>query len=341
MKNENLSTLVSITKVFPENMSFPALNGIKIKDGTVTVTDLGIMVEVNMDMNHNGLLDHKVFCNVVTSIKDFKMKVDKDGNYTFSNKAETLKIAGYNDKDFPGAMRKGKKEIIGTLDTDNLKYLMTAVNFVGQEELRPVMNDVHCHEYIAATDAHMLYWKKLDKAFKKEVRFPARVCKLLKIIGGEFEVALHNDNIASCTQGDYVVSFRVTEGKYVNFLAVIPSDVTYTVEVDRAEFTDIVTKAAIYSNTATRQMLISIDGDKLEVLGEDLDFANSYEAEITPILVKNKLENKKMRIGLNAKILVRLLKTIEEETVTMKMSMPNKAVMINDEALIMPIMLNS
>ena len=339
MKTENLSTLISIIKNFPSTSVLPVLNGIKIKDGTITVTDMAIMVEVNMEAKENGVISKDLFCSAVTSIKDFKLKVDKNGNYTISNASEKLKIAGQPIADYPDAMIKesAKKTVIGKLGSEEIGYLSIASEFVGTDELSPVLNDVHYKDHIVATDAKFMYWEKPANSFSEELRIPRRVCKLMKIIGGEFNIDKHGDNVASCTSGDYVISFLIPEGEYPNWEAVIPKDHKCTVELDTKEFRDIVNKGYTYGSRATRQMIFTIFKDKIEILAEDMVVGNEYRSSIIPVNMTNKWDDVSVSIGINAKLMVQVLKYSDEETTVLKLTDPMKGIVINDEFMIMPI----
>ena len=105
-------------------------------------------------------------------------------------------------------------------------------------------------------------------------------------------------------------------------------------------------RVSVFSNKATHQIRLKINGSQLSISAEDLDFANEANERLTCTYVGEDIE-----IGFNSKFLLDMLNNIEGDELQVEMSAPNRAGIISptkkDNAaedvlmLVMPVMLNN
>ena len=103
-------------------------------------------------------------------------------------------------------------------------------------------------------------------------------------------------------------------------------------------------RISIFSNQSTHQVKFKIQGNTLEISGEDIDFSNKGNEKI-----KVEYSGEDMEIGFNGKFLLEILNTLEVEKIYIHFSSPSKAAVITPDSdnkeekilmLVMPVMLN-
>jgi DNA polymerase-3 subunit beta len=146
--------------------------------------------------------------------------------------------------------------------------------------------------------------------------------------------------------GNYNIVCRLIDGKYPNYEAVIPKQNPNKLTIDRASFLGAIKRVSVFANKATHQVRLKINGSKLAVSAEDLDFANEGHESLTCSYVGEDME-----IGFNSKFLVEMVGNIDSDEITLEMSAPNRAGIIVPShksnpgedilMLVMPVMLNN
>lgn len=254
-------------------------------------------------------------------------------------------------------------EIIDTQSfTVNSDLLLTGIAktlfATGNDELRPAMSGVFCEvnpEKITfvSTDAHKLVrYERKDFTSNTEVSFIFPKKALTQIKG-----ALAASNVEDVTisytdknivfgMGNIVLTCVQIEGRFPNYNAVIPTDNPNILTVDRYLLLNTLKRVSVFSSQATHLIRLSITGQSLVVMADDIDYSNDGRERITC-----DYNGEDMDIGFSAKFLIDMLNNIENDTVRIELSQPNRAGLIipadksNDNEdilmLIMPIMLNS
>ena len=139
---------------------------------------------------------------------------------------------------------------------------------------------------------------------------------------------------------------RLIDGNYPNYSAVIPKENPNHLNVDRISFLNALKRVCIFSNQTTYQIKFTINGNEINLSGEDVDFANKGQERI-----KCEYDGQDIEIGFNGKFLIEILNTLDSEKINMLFSSPSKAAIIkpdNDDEkesekilmLVMPVMLN-
>ena len=107
---------------------------------------------------------------------------------------------------------------------------------------------------------------------------------------------------------------------------------------------DLQKRVSIFSNQSTHQVQFKINGNTIDISGEDIDFSNKANEKITV-----EYSGQDMQIGFNGKFLIEILNTLESEKIDIHFSTPSKAAIITPEEgdkeekilmLVMPVMLN-
>ena len=104
-------------------------------------------------------------------------------------------------------------------------------------------------------------------------------------------------------------------------------------------------RVSIFSNKTTHQIRLRIAGAELNISAEDIDYSNKAEERLTC-----DYQGDDIQIGFNSRFLVEMLGNLTCDSVTLELSMPNRAGILTpsdglDEGeavtmLVMPVMLN-
>jgi DNA polymerase-3 subunit beta len=214
----------------------------------------------------------------------------------------------------------------GTITFD--ESFRVAQNFIGKNEFSPAMMGVFFDkEYIVSTDAHTLYFKKHNQQLDIEgMIFP----KESFFLDGEFSFGL-KENYIQLTNSDTKVTVRLVDAKYPNYMTVIPTDNPNKILFSKKELDSLLNDALICTNKKTKQIVLSEQG----ISSEDIDFGKEYKAYFTSRKV---LSGEIITQGFNADFLLKILKFVDSDVI-IENSTSNRAVLINENFLMMPVML--
>jgi DNA polymerase-3 subunit beta len=202
-----------------------------------------------------------------------------------------------------------------------------------------------------ATDAHKLVkYARTDATAPQAAEFimPKKPLNLLKgiLAGSEEEVTIeYNESNAKFSFDNMELICRLVDGKYPNYEAVIPKENPNKLTIDRNLFLNSIKRVSIFSNKTTHQIRLRIAGAELNISAEDIDYSNKAEERLTC-----DYQGDDIQIGFNSRFLVEMLSNLTCDSVTLELSMPNRAGILTpsdglDEGeavtmLVMPVMLN-
>jgi len=364
-----LKQLTSISGVLNTSSNLPILGyflfDIKDKKLTVSGSDLESTMISSIDLDKADY-DLKV-CVPAKLLLDM-LKTFPDQPLTFSIDAKTFnievssdngkyKLAGVNGDEYP---RLPDLDSASKLKIES-GVLFNAINktvfATGNDELRPVMSGVYFGLEkdgitFVATDAHKLVkYHRSDCKSSKSANFimPKKPLNLLKGLLASLNTTVeieYNETNASFVFEQYTLVSRLIDGKYPNYEAVIPKNNPNKLTMDRGAFLGAIRRVSVFANKATHQIRLQVNGSRLTISAEDLDFANEGHETLTCTYVGEDME-----IGFNSKFVLEMLSNLDSDEITIEMSAPNRAGIIvpTQKAnpaedvlmLVMPVMLNS
>lgn len=229
-----------------------------------------------------------------------------------------------------------------TFNKEQTKFIKKAVCFCSTDPLRPAMMHMKLEfspgqVQVIATDGHRLLKQVLqvETDQTRELLIPA---KNLRVPGSTLEVQLFDGHYKLNSQ-----TFKIEEieGAYPDYMSVWPEHKGEIV-VNRDELLHAVKSMLPTANKTTKALRFYFNGN-VKIEAEDLDFANESGLSIE---YKGPKTAPDFKIGLNAKFLIDALETLPRkqknlfETVTIKSDgAKDKAILINDSALVMPVKL--
>ena len=286
---------------------------------------------------------------------------------TFDVKEDTLALTityqngmyqfvAQNAEEFPKAKSLSDDAAKLTMDVTMLADNLTRSLFAtAQDELRPVMNGIYfdltpdCLA-IVASDGHKLV-RNRNFEVKSETPasfiLPSKPAALLKLMTGkaEGEASVSFDSNNACfTIANATLTCRLIEGRYPNYNSVIPQDNPNKLTIDRQALIGALRRVLPFASESTQSVRLHIDGAKLIVSSEDVDFAKTAKEAVTC-----EYEGRTMDIGFKCPSLIEILSNMDSDEVTIALADPSRAGVIEpsvqpDNAevlmLIMPMLLN-
>ena len=324
----------SIFSQFKSNNSLPILDHVKIEaNGTAVLSDL----ETNVILpNYFGNKSDGAICLPLEQIK----KIDKANELRLeingiAASLGVFKLTGMNAADFPLPC---KQDIvfkhIGTLNKNGIEAVNVAYNYVGKDELRPVMTGVYFDSKngnVVGTDAHKLFSKNAHELTESFI-INKKTAKLLSLLSDTYEVYL-SDKIVKFESTNGTIISRIIDGNYPNYEAVIPKNNDKIFELDKAKLVKVINEAIKCANKTSKQVKFSFKNNIVTVSSEELDFGLEYSCEMEAKC------NTDFEIGFNGKFLLDILANIQEYRIELKCSENNRAALINTDFLLMPVMI--
>jgi DNA polymerase-3 subunit beta len=364
---ELLKTLSSISGVIAPNPLVPILENFLFEldktSLTVTASDLQtVMVAdlvVDSDETVSVAIPAKLLMETVRSLPEQPISVNIN-NETFGIEIITsngrFKIAGENPMDFPKPPQVNRNFNI-ELDSHILASAINNTLFAtSSDDLRPAMTGVYIDinedsTTFVATDGHRLIrYRREDikSATPTTMILPRKALNLIK-------TSLPSETVPVITEFSNSNAFfsfkniklicRLIDERYPDYENVIPKVNPNAMVIERAKFLSSLKRIAIFSNKTTHQIRLKITSDELTISAEDLDYSNEAVEKI-----ECEYTGEEMEIGFNAKFLAEMLGNISSPSITLQLSMPNRAGLIipsekeiNEDILmlVMPVMLNS
>ncbi len=364
---ELLKTLSSISGVIAPNPLVPILENFLFELDktllTVTASDLQtVMVAdlvVDSDETVSVAIPAKLLMETVRSLPEQPISFNIN-NETFGIEIITsngrFKIAGENPMDFPKPPQVNRSFNI-ELDSHILASAINNTLFAtSSDDLRPAMTGVYIDinedsTTFVATDGHRLIrYRREDikSATPTTMILPRKALNLIK-------TSLPSETVPVITEFSNSNAFfsfkniklicRLIDERYPDYENVIPKVNPNSMVIERAKFLSSLKRIAIFSNKTTHQIRLKITSDELTISAEDLDYSNEAVEKI-----ECEYTGEEMEIGFNAKFLAEMLGNISSPSITLQLSMPNRAGLIipsekeiNEDILmlVMPVMLNS
>jgi len=364
-----LKQLQAISGVLSTNNTLPILDNflfeLKEKELNVTASDLEttMTARVNLDMAEKGgsvAMPAKILLDTLKTFSDVPVSFTVDSSnfgVTMTIGDGKYRLAGQNGDEYPRAVPIEDPSKI-TVNSDILgKAISRTIFAASSDDLRPVMSGVYCelntdNVTFVATDAHKLVrYRRNDVKADQEAAFilpkkPLNQLKNIFLHEEEPVIIEYSTTNARFVYKNITMTCRLIEGKYPNYVAVIPEVNPNKMTIDRVQFLNSIRRISLFSNQSTYQVKFKIAGTELTLSAEDVDYSNEAQERLTCHYEGDDLE-----IGFNSKFVLEMLNNIDTEQVRFEMSEPNKAGLImpvDNETksedilmLVMPVMLNN
>lgn len=338
LSNNLLERISFLNHAVSSRATLPILSNflLEAKKGklVISATDLeiGISAEVAASVEKEGktTVMAKNFLDLISNIKDQKITLELDEN--------VLKLKGNKVKasfqtmlaeEFPKLYEQKGEEIL-TLDKKDVEKFFQRVSFAAAvDSSRPSLLGVLFEKgkdgvVLVATDQYRLSYQKtplkLKENLEKPIVVPGRIIKELSFLKEEdgkisFYVSKENNQVV-INQKDIEIVGRLIDADYPQYEKIIPQDADTKTEIDREEFLNAIKICSVFARETANIIKLSIEKDKLIVS------ANSPQVGEDLAEIEAKTIGEGNEIAFNAKYLIDVLTTLEEEELIFEMTGP-------------------
>ncbi|MFQ5636800.1 MAG: DNA polymerase III subunit beta [bacterium] len=363
-KADFYQAIQNIIGVIPTKTTLPILSNVllDLQENTLNLTGTDLEVSISTQIPVQGDEDGAVaipakrLFDIVRELPDIPLEFNVDESFKVLLNTDNgfYRISGESKEDFPKAT-KDEESGSFTVDSERFMNMINKTIFaVSADELRTTLMGVFLKVMenelrMVSTDGHRLA-KIVDKGFKsagleRETVIPTKALNLLlkNQSSKEINVKLSDDHIIF-ELGNTIIHSKCIEGQFPNYERVIPMDNDKELIVNRDLLSSSVRRVAIFSNSITNQIRLSISNNLVKIQSEDIEFGGEARESID-----SEYNGDDIEIGYNATYLLDILRHVDTEDVVFKLKDAISAGLIypssqqEDEdvmMLLMPIRLN-
>lgn len=198
------------------------------------------------------------------------------------------------------------------------------------DEVRLVMNGIYFdikpdHLIFAGTDGRKLVKnivRSIAPGFTGHFILPKKVATILKNVISKDEtdirIVFTNDRATISTE-DMTMHFRLIEGNYPNYNAVIPSSNPYNAVIDRQSFAGVLKRVSVCCNQSSGLVKLELTNNNLHLTGQD----NEYSTSAEEFLVCD-YNNNPISIGFSCQFLIEICNIIDSENIILELADPSR-----------------
>ena len=337
----------------------PILECVKIKVATngITIVSTDNNNAISKRLSGSFHEEEDAFCvnfkdlmSYVKLIPTDSFYIGKEGDVlTISHDKGNITLPCTSANDFP-VIKTDTAPIEAEISSHLLgQWISTGKTFVACDEFRPIMNGLYvfCKEGeigCCATDGHVLYTDKVESQASAEFDFMlnrAAFRPVLDILDGTetINVRVGAGNVMFVGK-DVSVIARKIEGKFPNFMSVIPQNNDINVRLNRKELIDAISRSSVGVSKESMLARVNVTTSEVEISCEDIDFSKKTIERI------NADSNGNITIGFKLSNLTEILNSMPAEDVIISMKEPSTAALLVDRKesnntiyLIMPMLL--
>ena len=230
----------------------------------------------------------------------------QNGKYNF---------VGVNGNEYPQRPPMSENATRFTMPASVLLNGVTRSLFAAaNDELRPVMNgvcmDIHPDDIVfVASDGYILVRCRntsVKSGIESTVILPKKPASLLK------NICFHLSN--------FVLVCRLIEGRYPNYMSVIPQNNTNRLIIDRTLFISVLRRISVFSDPANSLVRLDLSPNRLVVSAQYAGLSTAADESLTCNYIGDT-----MCIGFSATQLVEILNNISSQEVCVDLADPGRA----------------
>ena len=322
MKNQ----IKNAAKIAASEKALYACAFAKVDSKSITVNNLSLEYSFLHDIKEvkgEGTIEMKALKQVHEKLKTIDLMYFESGKAFLVSGNTKLSFESIPLEDLP-KFDTGEWQSIGKIELN--EDFEKAKKFVGNDDIRPYFKAVYFDTaMMAATDAHAMFYKNHGINLSESFLMPPDAF----FAKGEQEVSVLG-NYIKMEQGGEKITFRKMDEKYPDITQVIPKTNENIFSCNLKELKEAIEVMFLTTNTTTNR----IDIFEGTISSEDIDLGKSGKTSINTTVIKGKMP----QIIVNGKMLLKGLNALEGKTVEISQNAPSRAIILNDNILIMPLM---
>ncbi len=362
------SHLSAASRVMSSKNSMPILDCflLNIRDGKATITASDSEKYFVTSVELIEMTENAMFCvpakTIMESIKELAeqpltIDYNPDTNELMgTHQSGSFSVMGQSADPFPIQQDINAEATKLSLPASTLLNGINRCLFAtANDEIRLVMTGVYVDIKndsltFAGTDGRKLVRNKnctIQPGFEAGFILPKKVCSILKsvVVKNDENIDINFDSEKALIQTpEFELYFRLVEGRYPNYNAVIPSNNPFQATVDRSSLISALKRVGVFCNQSSGLMKVHLENNLMKLTGQDNDFATSAEENLFC-----EYNNSPISIGFSCQFMLEIANILEGESITLQLADPSRPGVIvpteqdaNDEVLmlLMPMMLN-
>ncbi len=280
-------------------------------------------------------MNAKSFFDIIKELPEGEVQLEKKENnwLKITQRTAVFNIVGISPDEYPvfpgfttddfmqieaDVFKEMIEKTIYSVSNDETRYHLNGVFFEKQ------VSDSGTVYRMVATDGHRL--SLVDRAAKKPgsptsksqgVIIPRKglneIRKLLETNEDKIEMAIEGSQLI-VRSGSTVLMIRLIEGKYPNYQQLIPQNLAQHLFVNRESLLSSLKRVSLLSNTKSKGVTLSLTAGKLEITSNNPELGDAREE------LEVDYAGKEMKIGFNAKYILDVLGSMNEETVQVELN---------------------
>lgn len=333
-QREMLYALNIVSKAVSSSTTLEVLKGVYIEtlDNHLLMksNDLSLSIQVEIpalvEEKGNVLIDFQLFNELVRKLPDDAVTLNKkEDALSLVCGHASYKLLMMDSSYFPQIpLVEGGKEV--RMNQGMFSDLIKMTNFaISTDETRPILTgslmEVEGDEMkMVSIDGYSIAMKKVPIVSGENVRVvvPGKTLREVQRIiayNVDDDIVLQiTDNYISFSFENVLIVSKILQGEYVNYKQVISDDFAISSDIDVREFFSAIDRAAIMANRSKNYLIIcQFEDDTLKITSS----AQSGQAK-EEVDIRKTGDN--IRIGLNPNYLLKALRIIESEQLTMSLT---------------------
>lgn len=198
------------------------------------------------------------------------------------------------------------------------------------DEIRLVMNGIYVDiqpecVIFAGTDGRKLVRNTnhtIKSGFTAGFILPKKVSAILKSVltkdDENIEIAFDADK-ATIKSADMTMHFRLIEGRYPNYNAVIPQNNPYKASVDRLALSSALKRVSVFCNQSSSLIKLELSNNSIKLSGQDNEYSTSAEEYLVCEYNGNPIS-----IGFSCQFLLEIANIMDNEMLTIEVADPSR-----------------
>lgn len=266
--------------------------------------------------------------DIIKELPDGPIELTKqDNNWLKISQAKSIfNIVGISPEEYPVFPSYSTKEFLKIEPKVIRDMIEKTIYSVSNDETRYHLNGVYFEKNsdgdgtfykMVATDGHRLSLVNrsipaTEDAVANGVIIPrkglAEIKKLLETTDSTFEMAIEGSQLVVKT-GSSVLMIRLIEGKYPNYKQLIPQNLSEHISVNKDLLVSSLKRVSLLSNQKSKGVTLNLSKDRMEITSNNPELGDAKEE------LEIDYSGKGFKIGFNAKYILDVLGTIEDDNV--------------------------
>ncbi len=339
-RGEFLSALQKAKNATEKKSALPILNNflLRAEEGLLSLraTDLEnfVSLQVRADVEEEGrvAVSADKLTSVVKSLSSATVSLDlREDKLVVGGGRSTFRLTTLDPEDFPEFPQPDTSAELPSVDF--LKAIDKVEYAISKDDARYALQGLYVHEvdgktHFVGSDGHRLalFWR--NASFPMDLLIPR---KSLKVIQG-----LMKDYIGSVQSGkdesfahfmgeDWVLSVRLLEGDYPDYLAVIPRSFNYEVLIKREDLLESLKRLSAIAESSAFPVKLSFTEHLALLEISDPEYGEGRDE------IDIDYNGQPVEVGFNGKYLIEALDSFDAQKVLIRIVDPDSAVVIESD----------